>query len=393
MPIVDKERTGAVVLARSVNGLGMVRSLGEENIPVYFIQSPACEFISKSRFVTEHTVLKNLEKDTLLNSLMSVPEKYKVLIAGSDYFIDLLVENSELLSQRFRFITPSREITKFLNDKHDEVIEIEKIGIPLPVSYINLEKLNLKTEHFPIIIKPRTFEYFDELGSKNRILNKPEELTDFQAEFAGKLEHYIAQEVIQGNDENLWVCNCTFDSHHKLIQAFVFNRIRTHPAHYGVTSFARSSYSTDIINIVEKLGSSLGYVGPAMIEFKLDDKDGKYKYIEINPRIGMCNYFDTQCGINNVYLTYCVALGLSQDKQTPRQKDDIYFINSYEDFKSRLKDGEPVSNILKSYLSVVFKKRVGAYWSWNDIKPGILIIKKNLKDILLLIKKRIFGIT
>jgi len=376
--MVGSKRPGAVVLARGMNGLGVVRSLGMESVPVCYVQTDDSTHIAKSHYV-KHLIESKSESETdVLAALQEVPAEYVVLIVGSDYFVDILKTNKDDLSDRFKFILPQDGIVQMLNDKKFEVTTMGQHGVPVPTSFVELEGFSPTPEQLPLIIKPRTYEYFAELGKKNVIVNTIDEYDDFATEFAGKLDHYIAQEIIVGDDENLWVCNCTFGKNSELIQTFIFNRIRTQPAHYGVTSFARSMYNEEIAAIVAKLGKALHYVGPAMVEFKVDDKDGKFKYIEINPRIGMCNIFDTKCGVNNVYASYCLSLNETPPVNSSVHEDNIYFLDFYNDFKTRVKDGESVVAVLNSYLKVLFKKKVYAFWDWKDIKPGFDITQQYL---------------
>ena len=370
------------MLARGLNGLGMVRSLGMESVPVCFLQTEESADIIKSKYVDCIVKANSSDPEDILDALRKVPEEYGVLIAGSDYFIDLLMANKEELGERFKFILPKDSIVQMLNDKKFEVVTMGQHDVPVPTAYTELDGFTPSEDQLPLIIKPRTYEYFEELGKKNVIVNTLGEYKSFTDEFAGRLDHYIAQDIVVGDDENLWVCNCTFDHDSNLLQAFVFNRIRTYPAHYGVTSFARSKYNAEIESIVAKLGRALAYVGPAMVEFKLDDKDGKFKYIEINPRIGMCNIFDTKCGINNVYATYCLALDIPFGEGVSKQTDEVYYLCFYDDMKTRIKDGESLINILSSYANIIFKKKVFAYWTWDDMKPGMHSLQDNVKSVI-----------
>jgi predicted ATP-grasp superfamily ATP-dependent carboligase len=226
---------------------------------------------------------------------------------------------------------------------------------------------------FPQILKPRTFEYFDELGAKNLIIQSKQELAEVRKKLSGRLHHYVMQQVIGGGDDHLWVCNCTFNKMSDLVSAFVFQRYHTTPPHFGVTSVAVSRYNDTIVQHVTAIGRMLRYTGPAMFEFKLDPADNIFKYIEINPRIGMCNYFDTRCGVNNVFNTYCLAADLPLPSQS-RQTDSTVFINLFPDMKSRLRDGEDFWTIAVSYMKFLFRRRVGAYWAISDPMPAVLWI-------------------
>jgi len=116
----------------------------------------------------------------------------------------------------------------------------------------------------------------------------------------------------------------------------------------------------------------LAYVGPAMIEFKFDDRDGQYKYFETNPRIGQCNFFDTWCGINNVHATYLLALGRDLPKAMPAQRNDVMFINLLFDVRGRLLDKQGIASMCWMYLRDLRFPHVGQWRYWLDPIPSVV---------------------
>ena len=149
------------------------------------------------------------------------------------------------------------------------------------------------------------------------------------------------------------------------------------PAHFGVTSYATSTINHDIIKQTIKLGKGLKYCGSAMIEFKLDDRDNTFKYIETNPRIGMCNFFDAFCGRNNVYAIYCLAKSIPFNR-TP-QKENCIFLSVYEDIYSRYKSGQGILDILRAYISNWNKKHTFAYFVWHDPVPALFMLYSHIR--------------
>lgn len=115
------------------------------------------------------------------------------------------------------------------------------------------------------------------------------------------------QEVVPGDESNLWICSCTFDTYSEIVSSFIFKKISTSPAHYGVTSYVISQDNNQLLELAAAVGKNISYVGPVDIEFKFDQRDNTYKYIEINPRIGMCTYFDTYYGVNNIENAYYIT--------------------------------------------------------------------------------------
>ena len=370
-----------VVLSAGPNGLGVTRSLYLKGIRPVVISRQSDDVVNYSRLPARKIVLP--ERDTesaLLQTLLALPQA-AIVIPTSDWFVSFLAENSERLSQHIRFLLPSPDIARMLIDKAAETETVSAI-LPLPKT---IQKLTDSTAlmdnlRLPVIIKPRSHQHMV-LGSKNRILGNVQEVTDFFVQYQTQLEHLIAQEVVPGDDDCQWVCNCFFDYNSDLVQAFSFNRLRLSPSHYGVTSYAISQYNEEVITLSKKLGKALGYVGPAMVEFKFDNRDNCYKYIELNPRLGMCNYFDTSCGINNAH-AYWQLLNDEALNYNVQMKNDVIFVSLYEDFFSRRKDGESISQIFSAYLNDFFKPHVFIYHTWWDPVPSVRMLARQLTSLL-----------
>ena len=128
-----------------------------------------------------------------------------------------------------------------------------------------------------------------------------------------------------------------------------------------------------------------------MFEFKYDERDDDYKYIELNPRLGMCNYFDTSCGINNVANAYWVAIGEEGRIESRLQNDGVIFMSLFEDLYSRLKDGQSVARILRTYLRDFFHPHVFAYFSLKDPAPALVMLYRDCSLLLRSMRKKLVG--
>lgn len=371
----------AVILGIGANGLGAVRGLAYKNIKTSLIAFDEKDIGLKSRYPTLKIALSagtfNDKKIELFGHLNQLKPGC-VVIPTSDWFVSVLAEYSQQHQGRIKACLPQQELAEKLIDKAQEtallaaVADIPKTVQSLPSNASNLlEQLRL-----PIIFKPRSYSR-SYLGRKNIQVRNRKELEDFYQQFGDHLDDTIAQEIIPGEDDCLWVCNCTFDEAYELSSAFVFRRLSLSPSHYGVTSYARSESNATLLDIVRNIGAHLKYTGPAMIEFKYDHRDKQYKYIEINPRLGLCNFFDTRCGINNVYQCYKLALNEATELSLS-QKDGVIFTSAFEDLYARRKDGQSLVSILQTYVADALKPHVFIYFCLDDLLPGLVMFQRGL---------------
>ncbi len=366
----------AVVLGKGPTALGAVRSLAFERVPVGLVVSDATDPVMRSRYARHKHVFPGdmlTAGAEFCDFLEAHVLEGSVLIPTSDVAVQWMGSQRTRLEKSFRFCLPSDQVLAALLDKARQVETVQGFGIPVPKTLGMARPVEeiIASLRFPVIVKPRTPQVLRDLGEKNRIVDAPAGLRDFAAAKHDLLPGLLVQEMVPGPDSRQWVCNCTFDRGGRLAQAFVFQRLSLYPPHRGQTSYARSRPNEDVVALVRKIGAALGYAGAAMMEFKYDERDGQYKYFETNPRIGQCNFFDTWCGVNNVYAAYQLALGRDLPEAMPEQRNDVMFINLLFDLRGRLSDRQRLGSLGLLYLRHLRFPHVGQWQYWRDPVPGV----------------------
>jgi len=373
----------AVVLCSGPNGLGAVRSLKRAGVQAIAVVEDASDPVLLSR----HPIGKLVANSTgdadaaLLRVLSSIRHERAVLLPTSDAFVSFMVRHRAALRSRFDFCLPEDLLTLALLDKAQETALVANLHIPVPKTVQDLPAHGsslLESLGIPLIVKPRSFACRQHLGAKNRVIRSAEELQRFLHEHRDVLWAFLAQEMIPGDDDHQWVCHAVFGRTHQLASVFTFRRLGLAPAHRGVTSHAVSEWNPHIVSLVAHIGRELRYTGAAMVEFKLDPRDRQYKYLELNPRLGMCNYFDTACQVNTAYEAYCLAAasnsGLRPDR---RQRNGVRYLALFEDLYARSKDGETAVMAVGRCIATAFQPHVGAYFAWDDFMPGVVVGWRN----------------
>jgi len=385
-----------IVLSNGLNGLGVMRSLDKAGFKSIAILNSKDGLVANSKLPNKKIFLPNNHQweEEVSNILDSLIFDFKPpIIACSDRAAAFLANNRQKLSEKYSLLIPSLQITEILNDKKLEIEHINALDVPIPNSLSNIvesiENEKITQLNYPIIIKPRLYSGYQLIKAKNIIINNDDEWRDFYITHKNNLEHLVAQEIITGKDEKLWVCNATFNKQSEMISAFTFQRLGTMPSHYGVTSLAISKENKTIKEYCKKIGESLSYTGPAMFEFKFDETSNKYIYIETNPRLGMCNWFDSSCGINNVEMTCLEALDLPLPKIN-KQKNDYVWCDFLGDFIARMENSEGIKNILKTYSPYFFSKKVWAVYLFKDPLPSIMSFKSQVLEIIKRVFKKLF---
>lgn len=145
---------------------------------------------------------------------------------------------------------------------------------PAPTEY---KPEDLPDVNYPVLLKP-------EIGSGSHgqyRLYKEEDYTD-EVKDAIKKEPYLIQELLPNGKDvqgGFYLCH-----NGKVIGAYTHKRIRTSPEEGGVTVLSSLHGNPQLINQGKELLEHAGWEGLVMLEYIYDDKDGKYKLIEANPR-------------------------------------------------------------------------------------------------------------
>lgn len=316
-----------------------------------------------------------------------------VILACSDGWADFLSrQRIALEALGLHVVAPPGHVSEQLNDKATELELMSQVGVTLPRSLTRLssdatEMMSALGDE--IIIKPRSYAHASKITTKNVITRDNASLAAFIHSHREHLDSFVAQEIIHGPDESVWVCNCCFGEHGQLLSAFSFQRIRMSPPHFGVTTFAIGRFNQELVDACALIGRALKYVGPAMIEFKHNAVTGEYAYIETNPRIGMCNILDTRSDVNNVAAAYFVAIGDETRAAMPKQSDGVYFLNVYGDLYSRFSDGEAATAIFGSYMRTIGARHAWAYFDAGDPWPWLRATGSTFKEVSAAVGRRV----
>lgn len=383
------------MLAGSTNGLAALRLLAQAGIETHAIVTNAHDISRESRYGTVHFhPMSDASGEALLAAVRAVGASSAVLVPTTDRFVRALNEARDRFPATIRFVLPRGPILEQFLDKETEVAVLSAAGATLPDTRHGLRgapEQVLAGIEFPIIVKPRTPSARTALGAKNLKISNLEEARRFWDAHEGLLDGLIAQEYIAGDERTLWVVDALYDHDSALVQVFTFQKIRTYPAHDGVTSLGVSKTNPALIELVSDLGRRLGLEGPVDWDFKWDARNQRYVYIELNPRLGMCHPLAAASGVPIALGAYQMGAGIPVRNATGRQVDGIYYWCLPEDFYSRRKSGESGLAILADYLRMIPRRRVSGFLSWRDPRPGATQLWRWVKENAVAAKAHIHG--
>jgi len=307
-------RSPAVVLGLCPNGLGAIRSLGRNGIPVigvdYKLGGPG--FYSKYA-KTELCPNPYLYPEQMCQFLMNIGNKLDekgVLFPTSDEFVLFISRYRHELQNRFSFALPSDELVEALLNKRWQYVKAEETKTPYPQTFYpesmdDLYDIKDKIE-YPSIIKPCYTHFWKDKGfdvKGFKINNKYELEAKLEYIFSLKVE-VIVQSIIPGPVTNLFEVCTYMDKRSNPLCVFIKRKLRQYPGNMGLGSLMESIRDDGLANVALKLFASIAYHGIGEIEFKKDPRDNQFKMIEINSRLSLQNDLAAYCGINLPLIQY-----------------------------------------------------------------------------------------
>jgi len=307
---------GALILGGDHGSLGVARSLGRRGIPVWFLTDD--KIIAKFSRYTERTVYwdgpEELGAVEYLDGL-AVAQGLTgwVLYPAGDREVKLVAQNHAALSHNFKLITPPWEITRIAADKHLMYERAAALGIAYPKSYYPRDRAELsETDYpFPLVLKPSLKEGVNTLTQAKawRIASRAELLEKY--DIAAALipaDHIVLQELVVGTGMAQFSYTGVWKDGAPVV-SMIARRTRQYPIEFGTGTFVESIEQDDIEQAANAFLKSIGYSGLVEIEFKYDARDGKYKILDVNPRVWTWNAIGERAGVDFAYVQWLLAMG------------------------------------------------------------------------------------
>jgi D-aspartate ligase len=312
-------RIGAVVIGGHFQGLGILRSLGRQNVPVYLLDMGYCIGMY-SRYVKRFLKCPDVRNHALsLEFLIDLARKENlkgwVLYPNDDETVCLLAKHKEQLEEYYRVTTPSWDVAKFAYDKMLTYQLAEQLNIPVPKTFCpkSVEEIEQLDLEYPVIIKPSIKVPFYSLTKKKaiQVINKKELVEEYvrAAKSIDTSQTLMVQELITGGSPNLFSVG-SLCKNGEMLAKVVARRPRQHPMDFGhATTFAETVESPELEEMSKRILAAMNYSGLSEVEFMLDPKDGKYKLLEINARAWGWHTIAISAGVDLPYLSYMDMLG------------------------------------------------------------------------------------
>jgi D-aspartate ligase len=375
--------TPAVVLKLDPNvmhhgGLGVIRSLGRIGVPVYGVHEGPLAPAAASRYLRGRCFWSPGADDParIRDGLLRLAGRIgrpAVLLPTDDAGAIFLAEHGAALRPQFLFSDPPRDLPRQVAGKFSLHQLCQETGFPSPAAIVPESAAQARqfaaAAGYPVIAKLTT-PWASDLPSTS-ILARPADLDAALAACEQDGAGLMLQEHIPGGPGSDWFFHGYCDAAGRCAPAFTGVKERSYPAYAGLTSLGRSQPNPELRDQVTDLLSRLGYQGLLDLDLRLDRRDGRYKLLDFNPRLGaQFRLFATSGGLDLATAAYLDLTG--QPAAARGQAARRFVVENYDPLSAagywRRGDLSP-----RSWLASLRGIDEAAWFAADDLRPFVLM--------------------
>jgi D-aspartate ligase len=278
----------------------------------------------------------------------------------------------------YHLVLPDHETLELLTDKSRFLVHASQAGVPVSPFRLLLTRQDAEAAssalQYPVVVKPvRKNRVWDERAGQKavRIFGRDE----LMALWDTAMPDYpvLAQEWVDGGDDQLFAYNGYFDRSGNPLASFVTRKIRQWPPHTGAASLGVECRNDEVLESALALFRSVPFAGFGYLEMKRDARTGRHYAIEANiGRRGGRSFIAEAGGVELMHTAYCDALGLPLPEARIQRYGDAKWIYLGKDLASAWYYHRRGELTLGEWWRSIRGPKVDAIFSWSDPLPFIL---------------------
>ncbi len=368
--------------------VGAVRTLGRAGVPMFAAIEDRFTPTAQSRYLRERFVWPTNGREDpseLLAGMMVIGErigKRAVLVATDDETAVLVAKHADKLSRHYLLPPIAEDLPRRLASKHELVEICAELGLPTLAAARpqSVEDLLSRAEAFgfPVILKnDQAWERLWRPGVPGTtIVRDAAALERLVSSWPSMMPGVVVQEYLPQECAEDWITHLYCGRETGTVLAFTGVKLRSWPPRTGVTALAVSTPNPELRGLAVSFVRALNYHGVADLDWRFDRRDGRYKLVDFNPRVGaQFRMFATEDGIDVVRALHLDLTG--RPVPLGRQVYDRRFIVGHLAAASALAERQlaphpptPASSVEHAWLAA------------DDPLPGLIAGVRSLRPII-----------
>ena len=301
-------------------GIGLVRSLGRLGVPVHAIQADLTAPATRSRYLRDvfewdFGTASNTESLAFVLAAGRRLGPGVVLVATDDSGQQFIADNVEELRRVFTFPRQTAGLTQQLGSKQGLHDLCREHGVPSPQADfpLNADEAHRMIERaaFPLMLKPIDKVRFQQRNGIAMYIaqDRADALASYDRLEDPEAPNIMFQEYIPGPSAAIWAFTGYFNAESRLLFGAGGTKLRQYPVHTGTTCFGVVRSNPAMEAVTARFVKAIGYSGVFDCGFRYDARDGRYKLLDVNPRVGanfrQCVGSDGMDVVRAMYLDLC----------------------------------------------------------------------------------------
>lgn len=364
------------------SALGIIRSLGRLGVPVYTTAMHRVAPTAVSRYLTGSFALEigDWNDCAVVDRLTRIGEELgrpAILISTNDSAAAFVAEHSDQLKKWFLFPQAPQELPRQLANKKNLHSICRSIGLPCPEAAfprsIDDVRTYIQCGQFPVILKTYEAQMRPQVVRSVNIVRSAEELVNlYQSSREAGYCDLMIQEYIPEEYSEDWIVHGYVNPGTGCFLIFTGKKLRSYPPFAGSTTLGVSINNEPLSRLASLLLRSVSYAGIVDLDYRLDKRDGQYKLLDFNPRIG-ANFriFENQDGVDVVRALHLDLTG-KVVRRIPQVEGRVFIVDPHDLFASfgYMHGGKLTP---RSWWRSLKGRREPAWFSWDDPAPFLVM--------------------
>jgi predicted ATP-grasp superfamily ATP-dependent carboligase len=308
--------TAVVAEVGWANGLAAIRSLGRHGLRVIAVDSRSYALGFRSRYAEPRLAPDPIDDEdgyiATFKAIAAETNDVLPVFPTHDEYLNALARHAGDLGERYRFPFPSWDMLESIQSKRHQLDTAESIGFPIPRTFHprSAEEAQAAGAElgFPLIVKPAANVGFRR--THNVQLFRCENATELARAFeeAAPFEPMV-QELVPGGAEEMYTLGSYLSADGEALGLFSGRKVRQTRGFTGVARVGEAVWVDEVVEQGLALLRALSFHGISQVEMIRDPRDGRYKLIEVNPRLWQWHGLAAACGVDLPWIAYRDLIG------------------------------------------------------------------------------------
>lgn len=343
------QRPAVVLACLGAQGadLNLVRSLGEQGVPVIVIGEYEFPPSGYSRHCIEYICARNFTRrpEHLLRVLRELRVRHGQALPvfpTADTDLRALVALHGDLVGTALWVSASPDTVNRMMDKRRFAALAQALRLPVPATHAprSLQEIEALSRviDFPVVLKPAHPTAWMRPGmdpaiarAKALVIDEPDELMRVCCRIAPHGLDVVVQDYVPGNDDLHYSVHAWIRRDGEIEQVATTRKWRTFPVQVGTGCYVETVSMPDLEAESRDILAMLRLRGMVVMNYKRDARTGQFMLLEVNPRLSCNSLLLTRAGFNLPWGVYREACGQPVTASTEWQVG-VRYLNAKADF-------------------------------------------------------------